>query len=79
MPAEIEKYVLPVAKAVSIIEKWYNLEPDLQQFKIYLHSKLVKRLRSEKLEEELQSMSHETLYSRVKEICVQFLAQKRPG
>ncbi len=79
MPAEIEKYVLPVAKAVSITEKWYNLEPDLQRFKIYLHSKVMKRLRSEKLEDVLRSTNQQQLYDIIKEIAAQFLAQKRLG
>lgn len=76
MPVDIEKYLIPVAKGVSIIEKWYDLDPDLEEFKVCLRRKLVKRPRSEKLEEELRSMSHEKLYDIVKEISAQFLEKK---
>lgn len=77
MQREIEKYVIPLAKGVSIIEKWYNLDPDLQEFRAYLWRKLVKRLGSEKLEEEIRSMSYEKLYEIIREISAQFLRKER--
>ena len=73
----IEEYAIPVAKGISIIEKWYELNPDLDKFKMYLRRELVKRLNSAKLEEELRTMSPEELYTIVKEISWQFLHRKR--